>query len=53
MSKQENQEQTKQAAEIEDLTVEEAAQQEVKGGPRMESSNNLKQIGLACVNFGD
>jgi hypothetical protein len=32
MSKQEKQEQTNQADEVEDLTVEVSAQQEVKGG---------------------
>ena len=53
MSKQENQEQKNQAVEIEDLNLEDAAQQQVKGGPRMECANNLKQIGLASINVVD
>jgi hypothetical protein len=55
MSKQENQGQTNQAVEIEDLNVEDAVQQEVTGGEgaRMESANNLKQIGLATISLAD
>ena len=50
MSKQENKEQTNQAVEIEDLNIEDAVQQEVKGGPaRMECSNNLKQMSLGIA----
>jgi len=48
MSKKENQEPKNQAVEIEDLNLEDAAQQQVKGG-----SNNLRQIGLASINLAD
>ena len=40
MNQKENQGQTKPASEIEDLTVEESTQQEVKGGNRGSASNN-------------
>ena len=53
MSKQENPERTNQAIEIEDLTVVEARQQEVKGGPRTESANNLKQMTLTTTILTD
>jgi hypothetical protein len=49
MNHQENPE-TNQAIEVEDLTVEESVQHEVKGGLAI---NNLKQIGLATVSFND
>jgi hypothetical protein len=45
MSRQENQNQKKQAVEVEDLPVEEATQNEVKGGTGCQ--NNLKQMGIA------
>ena len=48
MSKKENQEPKNQAVEIEDLNLEDAVQQEVKGGV-----NNLRQIGLASINTAD
>jgi len=51
MNYQENPERTNQTIEVEDLTVEESAQQEVKGGT--ECSNNLKQMGLAIVSYTD
>ena len=47
MSKKENQETKNQAVEIEDLNLQDAAQQEVKGG------HNLRQIGLATINTAD
>jgi len=46
MNHQENPERTNQAIEVEDLTVEESAQHEVKGGL---ATNNLKQMSLASL----
>jgi len=51
MNQQENPVRTNQAVEVEDLTVEESAQQEVKGGSQC--TNNLKQIGLASLSYSD
>ena len=50
MNKQENKERTNEAIEVEDLTIEESAQHEVKGGS---SGNNLKQMGIAIHSFAD
>ena len=42
-----------QAVEIEDLTVEESAQQDIIGGSGSISSHNLKQFSLACITTAD
>lgn len=52
MSQHDNKERTKEAIEVEDLTIEESAEHEVKGGS-VASANNLKQIGLATINYAD
>lgn len=44
---QQDKERTNQVIEVEDLTIEESAQHEVKGGSETASGNNLRQIGLA------
>ena len=46
---QQNKERINEAIEVEDLTIAESAQQEIKGGA--ESSNNLKQLGIAIHNY--
>ena len=51
MSQNEKQERTNSSVEIEDLTVEESAQNEVNGGNIAGSSNNLKQLGIGCHNI--
>ena len=50
MNQQENKERMYEAIEVEDLTIEESAQHDVKGGS---SANNLKQIGIAIHNCAD
>ena len=53
MNQQENKERTNEAIEVEDLTIEESTQHEVKGGSVIASGNNLKQMGLAIHNCHD
>ena len=50
MNQQDNREPVNEAIEVEDLTIEESAQNEVKGGTGA-SANNLKQIGLGIHNI--
>ena len=52
MNRQDNRERMNEAVEVEDLTIEESAQHEVKGGSSA-SGNNLKQIGLGIHNLAD